>query len=439
MFLGEYVRNKVYFHIDKLKGGIVSKVISELDQFEKSVESHKREIVTEKLTSLLKDITQHVPFYSQYSSREKLSSFPIIDKKTIINNHADFLSKRFSKEHLIPVHTSGSYGTPLTYYRTPYKKKGQLAEVIFFGRKSDYELGVRHGYFRSNPGKSKFKYWIQNETLFISKRLNRAFVETGLEKLRKQKIKGLIGFPSAITFLAKKAIAEGFTSTDFNVVSVITSSENLTGYQRDIIKEAFNCKIQNRYATEELGLLGHQYEKDGLFEFNTCHYIFEVLKLDKDESVDVGEMGRIVVTDLHSNSMPLIRYETGDLGVLGGFFSVQDAWVDSIQKLSGRTMQIIFSTTDEPLYPLYFDSIMDNYDIFHQYQIIQESKNTYTLRLVTNENFSLDSFDKLSFINKFYEWLGKDAIIEITYVEDIEKLPSGKRPYIINKYKQFSV
>ncbi|MDM1405485.1 phenylacetate--CoA ligase family protein [Myroides marinus] len=436
MFIDEILRNKAYFTIDKIKGGIVSKRINELNAFDTLEDFEKVIVINKKLTLLLEDVRVNTAFYL---NKELFNEFPIINKKTIIKDVNAFISNKYSKENLVPVHTSGSYGTPLTYYLTPEKKKTQLAEVILFGRKSGYDVGIRHGYFRSNPHKSKFKFWLQNETFFASKVLNEDFAIRGIHDLKKDKLKSLIGFPSAIAFLAKNCIEKGYKASDFKVEGVITSSENLTPQQRDVINKAFDCKIHSRYSTEELGVIGVQYEKNGVFELNTCNYIIEVLKLEKDETVSIGEIGRIVVTDLYSNAMPLVRYETGDLGVLGEFICEERGWAKTISQLSGRVMQIIYSTNNDVLYPLYFDTIMDEYNVFGQYQIIQYTRINYTVKLVPNGLFMDNNFNKNGFIKKFNDWLGADAIIEIEFVDDIEKLPSGKRPYIINKYKQYEM
>lgn len=437
MYLDELIRNKLFFLLDALKGRGISKKISSLNRFYSLQEEKQLPIINRKLKVFLDDITRNVPFYVTRKEFSDLRDFPIMNKKDIAQDTNSFYSKKYNLKSLIPVRTSGSYGTPLVYFLTKIKKESQLAEVIFWGRKSGYDVGVRHGYFRSAPHKTKFKFWMQNETFFASKKLNEEFIFKGIKNLRKKKIKSLIGFPSAISFLAKSCLEQGYTPSDFKVKGVITSSENLTNHQRDTMIKAFNCEVHSRYSTEELGVLGNQYNEESGFVMNTYNYIIEVLKLDRDESVEVGEIGRIVVTDLHSNAMPLIRYETGDLGKVGSFICNEKKWVNNITTLSGRAVQIIYSTNDTPLYPLYFDSIMDNYDIFSQYQLIQMSKKDFVIKLVPNQNYSEENFNTDEFLNHFHNWLGNDANIEINFVKDIEKLPSGKRPYIINKYKEF--
>ncbi|CEN35913.1 phenylacetate--CoA ligase family protein [Capnocytophaga cynodegmi] len=438
MYLDELIRNKVFFLLDFIKGKNISKKINLLDDFYRDSKENQLHIVNNKLVNLLNDVTKNVPFYMDKGGLSDLKDFPIVNKKNIYQNTISFYSKIYNSKKLVPVRTSGSYGTPLTYFLTKKKKESQLAEVIFFGRKSGYDVGVRHGYFRSIPHKTNFKFWMQNETFFASKQLNEEFVSLGIKNLKKKRIKSLIGFPSAISYLAKSCLEKGYLPSDFKVKGVITSSENLTSHQRKTIRKAFDCAIHSRYSTEELGVLGNQLDETSGFVMNTFNYIIEVLKLDRDESADIGEIGRIVVTDLHSNSMPLIRYETGDLGKIGNFFCNEKKWVGNISMLSGRAVQIIYSTNGTPLYPLFLDSIMEKYDYFSQYQLIQNDKKDFTIKLVTNNYCSEDQFDINKFLNYFYNWLGNDANVTVDFVKDIDKLPSGKRPYIINRYKEFA-
>jgi len=145
----------------------------------------------------------------------------------------------------------------------------------------------------------------------------------------------------------------------------------------------------------------------------------------------------VVVTDLHSNAMPLVRYETGDLAIVGSYLDNERRWVGNLSELSGRTVQILFNTKGNPLYPLHLDEIMDPYHSIAQYQLIQQGQKDYTIKLVLGKKFQERTFDIDKLKAELNQWLGDDALITITYVEDIEQLPSGKRPYIINKYQTF--
>lgn len=431
MKIAEYLRHYTFKMIDSFKKVPIHHYVNELQNFENS--GFKKENVALKLKNLLTEAQSNTVFYGCKKGELDLNCYPVISKRFLIENEVQFQSVKYKREKLVKVSTSGSYGTPFSFYITPKKKKRQLAEVIYYGLKVGYKVGMRHGYFRTALAKSRLKLWLQNEIFIVSRILGDDFFKNSRIYLKKKKLQILIGFPSAIAMLAQHCIVKGDKPKDFELKGVLTFAENLSPTQRKCISEAFGCKVHSRYGTEELGILGCEYDQESGFELNTCNYIVEVLKLTENVTVLPGELGRVVVTDLHSNAFPLIRYETGDLAVLGSFLDTDRGWAKHLKTLSGRIIQIIYATNGEQLYPLYFENIIEQYNIFVQYQLIQETIKQYTLNLLPKADFDSVLFSSDDLTNHMRNWLGQDAEIKINLVKDIQMLPSGKRPSIINK------
>ncbi len=406
-------------------------MIKELDAFNAAGKPYQDVLI--KLNRFLNEVQTSSVFYANNNPGTNLSGYPIVKKRLLKEHMEQVLSSKYTRKELVPVTTSGSYGVPFTFYLTPQKKKRQLAEVIHFSSRAGYRVGVCHGYFRTNLPKSSRKLWFQNQIFIPSKVLDKHFLENTRSLLKSKKVKVLIGFPSAMALLATYCLEQGDRPEEFGIQGILAFAENLTAKHRDYLVKAFGCPVHSRYATEELGVLGYQTDNHSGFELNSLNYIIEVLDLDKDVSVKPGEVGRVVVTDLHSDAMPLIRYETGDLAQLGQVFDENPNWAKSLTSLSGRSVQLLYATNGERLYPLYMDLFMEESEIFVQYQMIQESKKLFTLKLVPKSNYDPADFSEDALIADLKNWLGSDAEINIQLVEDIEKLPSGKRPYIINR------
>ena len=67
----------------------------------------------------------------------------------------------------------------------------------------------------------------------------------------------------------------------------------------------------------ENGILAQQKTaSENEFIINWASYHIEILNIDTNELAPNGTVGRIVVTDFFNYAMPLIRYDTGDLGVI---------------------------------------------------------------------------------------------------------------------------
>lgn len=425
------VRKVAFNIVDSIKGGLISTELKRLERSEVDKDFYNAEkCATMKcfLTSL-----QDVPNYKDVDISKGLEQFPVIQKKTIQSNRNNFLSKAYQPKDLVKVSTSGSYGLPAEYYLTKQKKAQQLAEVIHYGRKVGYDVGVKHMYIRSVVHKSAFKQYLQNEHYLGCKDLDECFLQRAREVLKKKQVKVIIGFPTAISMIADYCLKAGDAGASYSIKGVITSSENLSEQQREIMKKAWgDIGICSRYSTEEFGVLACQYEAGGNFLINSLNYHIEILKIDSDSPCNEGEIGRVIVTDLHSFANPLVRYDTGDLGLLDCIEKDNFGSLLAFKSLSGRGVQVIVTPSGEVKYPLYLDTIMESFEeSILQYQLIQETKNDFRLLIIPKEPSIGGLQDDLKVAMQ--DWLGEKANLSIEVVRELEMLPSGKRPYVINK------
>jgi len=423
MDLFELLRNRMFFLVDKLlRNKKVTNVLTSLEEFDQS--KNKSHIQNVKKDNLLADVKSSTEFYKTFGSTN-FNQLPIITKEYLAENREKFISNRFNKDDLIKVSTSGSYGTPMSFYRTKQKQMRQIAEVIFLGKHINYYIGRHHAFIRG-VSKNKINLLLQNEVHIDPTKLD----EPSLEKMRKKvkKTKFIIGFPSVILSLIKYCEEMGDTSKDFKLLGIITTAEPLTENQRGLMKGFFNCNVVARYAMEELGLIATQCVHTENYHINEASFIVEVLQKESDSTATFGEEGRIIITDLDSNAMPLIRYDSGDFGVLQQRCSCGfDGKV--LKTISGRKIQNILDSQGNIISPFSINVMMKDYENIYQFQFVQEGINQYHLLLITNSKFK----GKESLLADLYKILGTDANIEVFIVDEIKPLPSGKRPYIINK------
>src|SRR5207245_2815260 len=97
---------------------------------------------------------------------------------------------------------------------------------------------------------------------------------------------------------------------------VFTSSETLLQHQREVIEQAFACKVFDYYGMAERTMFASECELHTGHHVNLDYGITEIVGKD-GSPVSSGQMGRIVATGFHNWAMPLIRYETGDVTAVG--------------------------------------------------------------------------------------------------------------------------
>jgi len=146
-----------------------------------------------------------------------------------------------------------------------------------------------------------------------------------------------------------------------------------------------------------------------------------------------NERGKVVLTDVYNDLVPIVRYDTGDYAIVSKY---KDGHLYSIKCVVGRTSEEIFATDGIPVSSLilgpYIHQPFSEANIKCQFQFSQVGKKEYQLRIkgVEDEQFSKPVRKVVEGVKKI---LGKDAHVEIVFLSDIAPLPSGKRPLYRNE------
>lgn len=414
------IRKLVYLAKDQLNNGSLRSNIADLtSQF-----NHHFPAQASRVQAITQYAIQNTPYYSNYKDCKDFNELPVLEKSTIKKNYYDFISEPYKSQldSLHKVTTSGSYGTPFTFYLNHEKRQKMISEVYYFGKKSNFDLGVKHAYIVSKK-KSSFTQIIQNQVMITVDKLDDSWCKKSINKLKRNKVRVLVGYPSAISRLA---LYLSKNNTSLPMKGIITISEVLTNDMRRQIQDGFECSPISRYSSEEFGVLANQDISGEFFWLNQCNYLIEILSLDSNESVDKGELGRIVVTDFFNKSMPLLRYDTGDLAKP---FEILNGLVTKIESVEGRRLAIIRNANGDEVSSFSINGALREASDIIQFQFSQESKVEYKLKLVSDSKV-----DEEEIKNMYREILGPEAEIFIEYVDDIPPQASGKRPYILQNF-----
>jgi len=425
---GERLRNLVFWLRDYARGSSIARELVDIHNLmiKPDLRSWRLE---EDLESLLKHATDTVPFYQDYKGCE-LRDFPILTKDLLKKNFESFFSSSFQRNSLHNMTTTGSYGTPFTFYLSPQKRSRQLAEIVYFSGWAGYRVGMRYAQMRGTKH-SGFRSFLQNEVLMNPWRIDEEWLRINRQHLLGNKIRFLFEYPSPMTFLAEYCRNQGDKPDSFQILGACTSSENLTDQMRQSISEVFGATVLSRYASQENGVLAHEHPDYGTkMLINEASQYLELLSLDSDQQVQPGQTGRIVVTDLYSHAMPLIRYDIGDTAVFSDKRSeLFDLGI--IERLEGRIIETLFSVSGDIISPYLLVTGLWGIEGMIQYQFIQKTEQDYLMRVVLQKGATCEKEIR----NRLMPFLGLTANLEVESTDHIEPLPSGKRPTVINEWK----
>lgn len=433
------LRRAAFWLLDQVKGAPVKTaytVIKKIDEMDSS-NPFIKEYQESEFCRLMKEARENTEYYANYVGK-KLENFPVINKNDIRSKQNAFISKNYPKDKLFQMSTSGSTGTPFVCYQNGNKKKRVNAEIIYYSEKVGYRLGENLSYIRTVVNqikKSKLKQFIQNQKLVHCGKLNDKGIEEILNALRNTSNSGditLLGYGSTYTAMCNYAKAKGFSKFDgCKVRGIISGSDMLFDETRQSIGSLFdNARVVSRYSNEENGVLGQDEGINNVFVINEADYIVEITD-DAGNRLPNGKLGHIVVTDLFNYAMPMIRYDTGDIGAID-IFNINGRNKKCICNFSGRKVDVISDTSGNAISPHAITNNMWSFPNIAQFQLIQKSQNEY--KLVLNVSSDYSDVDKIIAVLKMQ--LGQDSIITVEIVDEIPVLSSGKRRYIVNEFKK---
>lgn len=429
----EDLRHSSFWFADALKGKRLRWHYNEIsDLLELTDRGQTIENISRHLGALLDHSAKTVPFYKSFISCE-LNSFPVVNKSVIRDSFDAFRSSSFSGNGLYQTITSGSTGTPFKIYQDRNKKLRNYADTLYFAGLAGYKTGHRLVYLKiwvKEKMKSPLAYRLQNIVPVDVIRFNDREIEALINRMEKDRSTfGLLGYASALELICRYLGRTGHGPVWADVKSIIAISETLNDNTRESLEKYFGVPAVSRYSNLENGIIAQQIPgQSGRYLVNSASYHVEILKMDSDEPAAEGEPGRIVVTDLFNYAMPMIRYDTGDIGSM--IHDENFPWRKYLNHVEGRRLDLLYDTGGNLVSSYIVYKNMWQYTEIEQYQLIQEDKKRYTIKINCREPFKREQ----KLIGEFKSYIGQDADFNVEYVNEIPLLSSGKRKKIVNNY-----
>jgi len=374
------------------------------------------------LRHLIKHAYQHVPFYHKLfqkrglrpddiKTKDDLVKLPITTKKLMRNNYDWFSCPVY---RLGTFKSSGTSGTPWRYHWSHLWI--QIWEnIIWRGWNwAGYTKGKRMASFLSG---SLGNVALAPAGMIAGGNVNTVKLENLIQQLKAYKPQHFYVFPKAAYIVAKYLLEQNDYS--IQVESVITTSEPLYDWQREVIEEVFQCKVFDEWGSN-----------DGA---NTAHECSEHCGMHHAAERNIIEIvdGRIIATDLWNYALPFIRYENGDAGI----------WLDEcpcgrklpLLKVYGRKYDFIFTKT-EIIFPNIIWYRLLNFAVgIDSLQIVQKSLDSIELKVVKGRNFSDFEFQRA--IAEVKDLL-KGMDVKVSFLDKIPLTPAGKWRNVINETKK---
>lgn len=390
------------------------------------------------LRAILKFAKSNTAFYKDIIGNE-LCDFPIINKQIIREHYEDFLVPEYKipgqKGSLHIQQTSGSTGMPFAVPQDSHCRIRRIATIKVENEKIGF-----HSFEPMMHLRALKRHYNYKEDFYYNHYLNIIYVNNSdltdekianiLTLINKYKVKVIRGYMTTLDIITRYSVEHDIKLMHHPIF--ISVGELLLESLRLRIINELGCHIISQYGTEENGILGQSAidQPGNTIYLNRANCYIEILKIDSNIPATKNELGRIVVTDFTNYALPMIRYDIGDIGMIG---DVKNGILLSIKSLSGRKTDLIYTTSGKQidLANSISTEICLNPNIL-QWQFIQVGKQNYILRLCLKDEIVRSM--EYEFIESLKTLLGNDADIRIEYVDKTPILSSGKRKIIVQNY-----
>ncbi len=166
-----------------------------------------------------------------------------------------------------------------------------------------------------------------------------------------------------------------------NLRHLRTTGETLSPRLREEAAACFNAAVEDTYSSQELGYLAVQCPRSGLYHIMAESVIVEVLDGGGRQCRE-GEIGRLVVTDLHNFATPLIRYDIADYAEVGGPCPCGRG-LPTLARILGRQRNLMLMPDGTRQWPRTGFGEFRKFAPIQQYQFIQLDQATVEVRLVS--------------------------------------------------------
>jgi len=206
---------------------------------------------------------------------------------------------------------------------------------------------------------------------------------------------------------------------------VISDSETLSPATRNLIYRILGPDPVDVYGLVELSNFAWQCERREGYHISSDSHIVEV-------DADPGQTGPLIATGLGMWTMPIIRYDTGDLAEMEPEPCPCGRCLPRLRRICGRAVDsVVLSDGRKLLWP-FFHEIFGGYKELHQWRIIQKDLNHIKIELIIPGD-TVTILDKIK--SDLCRVLPEDIKLSIERVNSIITKPGEKTRMVISEVK----
>ena len=446
-------RKPLIYSLLYTSGSRIPKYLKQIKKYEYLSGQQLKELTNNKLEKLLVHAYNNVPYYHKIlkecntvvdgkAKLENFSNIPLLTK-VILRKEAD---KLYSKDYKYrkPYHNAsgGSTGEPVEFIQDREYSDWNTANSIYYKTFGGQDVGNKELRLWGSErdlleGKERFsiilRNWLYNRMELNAFNMTEGDMAVFVDKINRAKPTWLEAYVQPITEFARFIKKNNLKI--HAPKGLLTSAGTLYPEMRQLIEEVFGCRTFNRYGSREVGGIACSCGMQEGLHVSVWNTHLEILD-DTLAPAKPGQMGKIYVTTLNNYSMPLIRYDIGDMAMAGPNQKCScGRGTPVIQKVIGRHMEV-FKTKEGKIVPaeffIHFVGVVYNEGYVEKFQVVQKDYDDIVIRVVVRNQLKFDE-SRADLVSSIKKVMGQDCKIGFEIVDEIQPAGDGKYLYTISE------
>lgn len=404
----------------------------------------------QQLEKLLIYAYKHVPYYhalfeniqlveNQKVIWDRYQDIPVLTKEIIREENKNLISDEAKKRKCYFNTSGGSTGEPVTFVQDSEYFHKNFGNKILYGLLNDKYPGDKEiklwGNERDILGyktslKDRAINYVYNRIPLNSFIMSKENMHSYVKMINESKPVQIWTYADSIYMLSKYIIGNEIDM--YNPLNIVCTAGVLYADMRLCIQKAFKeSNILNQYGSREAGAIGIEIAgADGIRIFD--HAVKVEVENENTKSINECGYGNLLITNLTNYSMPLIRYKIGDTGEKIEYSEENAGSFSVLNKLTGRTNTHIKKKDGSLVHGEYFTHLFYEKKWIENFKVIQHDYDRLEYKIVLNSIYPIEQSEIEEIKNKTYAVMGK-CVIDILYVDSIERLQSGKYQFVISE------
>jgi phenylacetate-CoA ligase len=398
------------------------------------------------LRSLLAHAGRHVPYWREVFARvgfeprdvrrrTDLAALPVLTREIVRERYRDLVSPLHAYAN-IKKGTSGSTGTPLKFEYSPESECWRQAVRLRGYAWSGYRPGLRTFYYWAMVSemptggrglKIRLDRALKREVFVDSMKQDERARKGALDLLRSSRPAFIVCYTQSCAQFARWILDRGLR--DWDDIPVLCGAEAVLPADRAVLARAFGPHIFETYGSRETMLMGAECDAHQGLHLSEENLLVEIA--NEGRPVAPGDVGDVVVTDLHNYGMPFIRYQNGDVARMARAPTCPcGRGLRRLERVEGRRADTLHDREGNPIPGVVFHVLLSDarQEVVRQFQAVQRARGEVVLRVVRGQDWSQQRFDAV--VRRLEQYL-RGLPFQVEFRDTIAPGENGKMRTIV--------